>query len=165
MRACGQHIVTILHLGQEGSLSFCRTTQRHASDCCFHPCRRTQELCDSILRIVNCLCLLFRTQGRFPQVPTRRLKPFSYRQETRGQGKALVPRGCCRVLLSFTSILTTCVNPASCFLSCVTHLFLELAPVCAWHCSRLRTLHPAPSAWPPDGMQATALQHLPIPPA
>ena len=36
--ACGQHVVTILHLGR--SLNLCRTTQRYVSDCCVYPLRR-----------------------------------------------------------------------------------------------------------------------------
>ena len=39
LHACGQHVVTILHW--EGGHSFCRTTQRDASDCYVYPFRRS----------------------------------------------------------------------------------------------------------------------------
>ena len=47
-----------------GGLSFCRTSQRYASDCYLHPFRRNQESCDSIVLIIKWLSLLFGTQGK-----------------------------------------------------------------------------------------------------
>ena len=76
VRACGQHVAAILHLGGGGGggLSFYRTTQRYASDRYLYPFRRNWEPCDSMVLISNCLNLLFGTQGR-----PRRLKPFFFK--------------------------------------------------------------------------------------
>ena len=67
--ACGQHVVAIVHL--DGGLSLYRATQRYASDCYLYPFRRNQESCDATVLFIDCLHLLFGTQGR-----PRSLKPF-----------------------------------------------------------------------------------------
>lgn len=73
----GQHVVTILHLG--GGFGFCLTTQKYVS-AYLHPFRRNQEICDSIVLIVNSLSLPFGTPGRL-----RRINIFLQRRN-RGQG-------------------------------------------------------------------------------
>ena len=89
-RTCTQPEVTILHL--DGDLSSCRRTQRYVSDCYVYPLRRNQDptlslhycfltdfslfLCSLIPLVSKCLNLPFGTQER-----SRRLKPFSYKQE------------------------------------------------------------------------------------
>ena len=106
--ACAQPEVTILHLG--GGLSSHRRTQRCVSDCHALLLRRNQDpapllhycflmpfLCFCIPShlMSNCLNLPFGTQGR-----SRRLKPFSYKQETRDTEKSFCTWGG-QVLLSF----------------------------------------------------------------
>ena len=111
---CAQPEVTILHPG--GGLSSCRRTQKYVSDCYVYPLKRNQDPAPSLHYcfltafplflhsltplISNCLNLPFGTQGR-----SRRLKPFSYKQEMGGTERLSYPGEPHRVLLGFVEHL------------------------------------------------------------
>ena len=118
-RACAQSEITIHHLG--GGLRSYRRIHRCASDHFEHPLRRNQDTSPSLhyrfwtafpLFLYsltplssNCLNLPFGTQGS-----SRRLKPFSYKQETGDIERFLHLGGTHRVLLGF--ICTASLNSA-----------------------------------------------------
>ena len=60
LHACGQHVVTILHVGRRHS--FYRASQRSGGNS-LYPFRRSWGSCDSVVLISNWLNLLFETWG------------------------------------------------------------------------------------------------------
>ena len=97
--------VTILHLG--GGPSSCQRTQRCVSDCYVYPLGRSRDQVPSLQYcfflhslpslISDCLNLPFGIQGR-----SRRLKPFSYKQEIGDTERLSCLGGSHRVLLGFS---------------------------------------------------------------